>query len=329
MLSSDPKLRGHLINLKKMLLPSINDQFKKMTTKLLQMNVLVMYGGIDSVNMHFSNKPIHSPFIELVLIKSDFEKPSDFALARSELTRMLVSNMNETLISLAGNSTCIITREILRECGSEGGHEGSYFVVHEDHENRHTIDFYHDVTKKLSFQPFVEIRSLPNLQVTVLDKYGIFYMPLGYTRLEIKKEVGGSGGPDWTFRDSTLKQCMERSGLTFASWTFNNLLKLCYPSIAMRRMKTVEAVKKLIEKTVLTSPVQNTSMVKKLEEVLLSELHKWDNNEILKEVLNLEVFYKRCALLGLIPDDRDFEENLCNEYNRTHISEIRTTSKIK
>jgi len=334
MLSSDPKIRGHMINLKKMLMGHIVEKMRLITSKLLQSNVVIAFGGLDSVNQHFSNKQMHTPFIELVMFKKDFDKEADFDQCKKEAVSLLISEMNEFLILLAGDPTCVITREILRECKSDGGYEGSYFGARGgqndsgDH-HRLTIDFYYNISQSFSYQPFVEIRVLPNLHICTLDKYGIFYMPLGFVHTDIKTGVANQGGPDWTFRESTLKQCVERSGLTFSSWTFNGLLRYCYPGITMKRMKVEEGVKEVIKECFSTAPIHNSGALTKLREVFLSELSKWQDDTILARVLNLETLYERSVILGLLPEGRDLKENLFNEYNKTHVRESRTMYKIK
>lgn len=318
-----------MINLKKMLAGRIYDKLKLICTKLLQLNVCLAYGGLDSINQHFSNKPIHTPFIEFIMIKKDFDKEAHFEQAKKESISFIMDEIQDSVIQLGGDPSCTITREILRECGSDGGYNGEYFVAHEETADRVTIDFYHDIVKNLSFQPFVEIRVLPNLQVMVLEKYGIFYIPLGFVAADIKNGVSTVGGADWTFRESTFKQCMERSGITLSSWTFNNLLKLCFPQIAMKRMRVASAVEEIITSCIALAPMQNNGAASKLKEVLLKELEKWQDDSILASTLTLETFYERCVILGFLPSNRDLKENIFNEYNRTHIREARTMNKIK
>lgn len=331
MLSDDPKLRGHMINLKKVLMGFVLDKVKLINSKLLQVNLVLALGGIDSVNLHFSNKNIHTPFIEFIIFKREFEKEANFEQGKIESTTVLLAEINKILYSLASDETCTVTREILRECDCGEGYKGNYFESRDESalHGRMTIDFFHNITKNVMSQPFIEIRILPNLQMYTLEKYGIPYLPLGFLHSDISAGLSNKGGADWKFRDSTLKQSVERSGLTFSSWTFNGLLRYCFPAITMKKMKVEEGVRSLLDQCLRSAPIHSSGKVKELEVILLKELSNWQNNNILLEVLTLENLYERCVTLGLLPNGRDLKENLFNEYNKTHIREARTIHKTK
>src|SRR5690606_35735480 len=126
MLSENPKMRGDMTNLKKMLLPNVKDKVKTATGIALSNGVYLCYGGVDSINMHFSNVPIHTPFVEFVLLQKS-EMAPNFELCVSLAIRdCLLKELNEQLTVMAGDESCIITRSILSEWGAEGGLKGDY-----------------------------------------------------------------------------------------------------------------------------------------------------------------------------------------------------------
>lgn len=320
MLSSDAKVRGHLINLKKILQPFLNDKLKTLGLKLQTNNAMLMYGGIDAANYHFANKPMHTPFIEFVLCRLDTSKPADLEKVQNELVvTALVGELNEILGSLEADETCVVTREILRECKVKARH---YFEVRRDSGDRLSIDF-------ASSHPFIEIRTMPDLRTCVLEKYGIYFMPLGGVLADVKTGMARYGSADWKFRETTLRQCLERSGLTLSFWTFTGLLRRVFPALTMRKMKVEESVELLVEETCRMAPPHNGGAVNELRSRMLSELSEWQSDKLLATLLSFNELYNRCALLGLLPEDRELKQNLNNTYNNTHMREARIANLSK
>jgi len=156
--------------------------------------------------------------------------------------------------------------------------------------------------------------------------YGIFFMPLGFVLADVRTGMARYGGADWNFRESTLKQCLERSGLTLSFWTFVGLVRRCFPMLAMRKMGVVESVTALIAETCRNAPSHNGGAVGQLEIKLLAELKDWQNDKLLASILSFNELYSRCTLLGLMPEDNELKNNLNNTYNNTHVREARIGS---
>jgi hypothetical protein len=332
MLGADPKIRGHMINLKKILQPFLNDKLKALGLRLQATNIMIVYGGIDAANYHFANKPMHIPFVEFVLCRIDCSKSADLEKARDEIVvTALLGEMNDILSSLAEDTTCTVTREILRECKTN---PKKYFEAQRISAERLSIDFCYgseqngnrSTNQKESAQPFIEIRIMPELRISVLEKYGIFFMPLGFVLADVRTGMARYGGADWNFRESTLKQCLERSGLTLSFWTFVGLVRRCFPMLAMRKMGVVESVTALIAETCRNAPSHNGGAVGQLEIKLLAELKDWQNDKLLASILSFNELYSRCTLLGLMPEDNELKNNLNNTYNNTHVREARIGS---
>uniref|UniRef100_A0A6C0CIM7 Uncharacterized protein n=1 Tax=viral metagenome TaxID=1070528 RepID=A0A6C0CIM7_9ZZZZ len=320
MLSVDPKRRGHMINLKKILQPFLNDKMKALGLKLQVANAMLLYSGIDAANYHFANKAIHTPFIEFVLCKIDCHKPADLEKVRNEMVATaLVWELKEILSALSTDESCIVTREILRDCKTDAS---KYFEVCSESPERMSIDFVYGVNS----QPFIEIRTLPELRVPILEKYGIFFMPLGYIVTDINIGMSKYGTADWKFRESTLRQCLERSGLSLSFWTFVGLVRRCFPMLAMRKMGVAESVTEMIQESCRNSPSHNGEIVRDLEARMLEELADCKNDKLLASLLSFNELYERCSLLGLMPEDIELRNNLDNTYNNTHMREVRISS---
>lgn len=324
MLSTDPKIRGHLINLKKILQPYINDKLKALGLKLQPLNVMIMYGGIDAANCHFANKAMHTPFMEFVLCRVTCDKEANLEKALNEFVlTALLGEINETLLALSNDSTCSVTREILRDCKAD---PKKCFEVHRDSPDRVSIDFSIGMKRAESSQPFIEIRTMPDLRISVLEKYGMFFMPLGFVLADVKTGMARYGGADWKFRESTLHQCLERSGLTLSFWTFSGLVRRCFPMLTMRKMGVSESVEELIIESCRNSPSHNGGAVRELQTKMIAELADWKNDKLLAGLLSFSELFSRCSLLGLMPEDAELKSNLNNTYNNTHMREVRISS---
>ena len=324
MLGADPKIRGHMINLKKFLQPYLNDKLKALGLRLQVNNAMIIYGGIDAANYHFANKSMHTPFIEFVLCRIDCNKSADLEKVRDEIVvAAFLGEMNDILATLAENETCVQTREILRECKAN---PKKYFEAQRISADRLSIDFCHGVKNKSTGQPFIEIRIMPELRISVLEKYGIFFMPLGFVLADVRTGMARYGTADWKFRESTLKQCLELSGLTLSFWTFVGLIRRCFPMLAMRKMGVVESVATLITESCNNAPSHNGGAVSQLQVKMMAELEDWKNDKLLASVLSFNELYSRCALLGLMPEDNELKANLNNTYNNTHVREARIAS---
>ncbi len=326
MLSTDPKVRGHMITLKKIMLPFIQDKMKGLVTILLRKNTTILYSGIDSANLHFSNKAIHTGFIELVVVKKiGYTEAVNTKDVLKSSADCIIQELNEVALGLASDQSCVMTKEIFKDLKSEGGLNGEYFRIASDSEDRITIDFIYNIShfNEPSFQPFVEIRYLDGMQIHIFEKYGIFYMPLGSIYADVRAGLYRYGTPDWNFRETTLQQTVTRSGLTFSHWTIHTLLKLCYPSIAMRKMKSEDDVLKLINASMAFSPPNNAAQVNKLNLAMIAELKDCNNDAYLAKILTFDELYYRSFILGFLPENRQFRETLNNTYNHTILREVK------
>ena len=322
MLSSDPKIRGHMISLKKIMMPCLQDKIKSYTSTLIRDNAILFYAGIDATNLHFSNKATHTGFIELGLTLRSDPLQADLQVrlknAMKILMDLILAEFNEIMTVLAGDKTCLLTREILGECKSGGEKDGKYFVVAGSGE-RQTIDFRMNDGN----QPFLEIRYIQNA-AQLFEKYGVFYMPLKMVAADIKVGMARYGTPDWAFRETTFQQAITRGGLTLTNWTFYSLLRECFPAVTMRKMKVREAVINMIEVNVQRASLEsNQADVNKLKKDLNAELDAYQNDAQLERVLNFDTMFKRCVLLGYLPNHEEFQEVLNNTYNQAILREIR------
>lgn len=322
MLSSDPKIRGHMINLKKIMLPCLQDKMKGFTSTLIRDNVVIFYAGMDATNLHFSNKATHTGFIELGLTVRQDQSQTDphvrLKNAMKQLMDLILTEFNEMMTVLAGDKTCLLTREILGDCGASGEKDGKYFISAGSQE-RQTIDFRMNDGN----QPFLELRHIQNASI-LFEKYGVFYMPLKMVAADIKVGMATYGTSDWAFRDTTFQQAITRGGLTLTNWTFYSLLRECFPAVTMRKMKVREAVVSMIEANIQRASLEsNQADVNKLKKDLNAELDAYQNDAELERVLNFDTMFRRCVLLGYLPNHEEFQEVLNNTYNQAILREIR------
>ena len=317
MLSSDAKIRGHMINLKKIMMPCLQDKLKGLTSTLIRDSVVLFFAGADATNLHFSNKATHTGFIELgtsLRLGSDGNVETSMKL----VIETILKDFNEFMMILARDASCLLTREILAECKADGENDGVYFVAG-GNGDRQTCDF------RLGggVQPFVEVRHIPN-SPALFDKYGVFYSPLKMIASDIKIGMAKYGTSDWKFRETTLQESITRGGLTFTNWTIYSLLRECFPIVAMRKMKVKVAVVTMIEaniKRISAEVSENDST--KLRKELLAELDDYQNDKRLESSLQLEFLLKRSMQLGYLPQNEAFEEAIDNTYNRAILREIR------
>lgn len=332
MLSSDAKIRGHMINLKKIMMSNLQEHMKSLTSSLIRDNVVIFYTGIDAVNLHFSNKATHTGFIELGLTirtasESDVVAKTSIPLQTRLQTSMkiamdiILKNFNEFMTQLAGNPSCILTHEILADCKADGEKDGNYFVLGGSGE-RQTVDF----RLNGGTQPFFELRYVANAS-PLFEKYGVFYSTLKMIASDIKTGMAKYGTSDWAFRDSTLQEALTRGGLTLTHWTIYSLLRECFPAIAMRKMKVREAVVSMIELNVGRTASQREA--NQLKSELYQELDDYQNDAALTNMLTFAVFFGRCVAIGLLPDQEEFQETLDNTYNAAILREIRVVMLSK
>jgi hypothetical protein len=321
-----------MINLKKITLPFIVDKMKDIGSLLITRNVTLMFTGIDAVNMHFSNKAMHTGFIEFIVTKANAtttEVQLEEAL-KSVIVSEICRELNEVLTGLASDATCIVTRQILSECKADGGYKGAYFVPTKVSPDRTTIDFYYAMPQKGAQLPkkqaFVEIRLMPDLKITALQKGCYYYTPLAFVCEDVMVGVNKFDNSDWSFREQVLKQCLERSGMSISYWTFQALVRFCFPSLLMRKMKQKEAVQDLLNKTFEDSPFANKKTLEALKVKMLAELEDYKNDKHLEAILTFDTLYERSIMLGFFPEIDDLRRNLNNTYNQVNVREIRITS---
>ena len=333
MLSSDVRTRGHMINLKKIMMPFLQDKMKNLVSMLIRDSVVLFYAGIDATNLHFSNKATHTGFIELGMTLRAWSSADQAGATQvPEATRIesgmklaldfILKEFNEFMTLLAGDLSCTLSREILADCKADGEKDGRYFVTITPSGvtcDRQTLDLRLDG----DFQPFLEIRYIPNAD-PLFEKYGVFYTPLKTIAADIKIGMAKYGTSDWAFRDITLQQAIERGGLTLTHWTTYSLLRECFPAITMRKMKVREAVLNMIEVNLLRAGLEMSSAdIYKLKKELHSELDDYQNDARLDQVLNFKTLFKRSIMLGFLPPNAEFEEVLDNTYNAAILREIR------
>jgi hypothetical protein len=315
MLSSSSKIRGHMINLKKIMMPVLQDKMKTFVSKFIRENVILFYAGIDAVNLHFSNKAIHTGFIELGISFQSGAKEDQSKL--TEVAGVILSDLREAITVFASESSCVITREILDDCNTPD--DGIYFTCDNQTGDRRVISFKCGDDE----QPFVEIRHIP-YATTLFEKFGTFYMPLKFVQSDIKIGMSKYGAPDWKFREEALLEAITRGGLTFTGWTTYSLVRECFPSITMRKMKVRESVLAMIEANVARASNENSAdTVAKIKKDLMSELDKYQDDTLLSNILTFEILFRRSVIMGFLPSQREFEEVIHNTYNDVIVKELR------
>lgn len=328
LLSENTKMRGDMANLKKMVIPNVGQKLKMAIGNALSNGIYLCYGGVDAINLHFSNVPIHTPFVELVALIKPGSQPN-FELCMSLAVRdILLKHMNETLTNIAGDETCVITRKILSDWKAEGGFKGDYFTLRMVSATRCIVDFNHDVTLSTSKkQPFLEIRYLPDLKVTPFEKDGVYFLPFGNVVNDINVGVQSNPGPDWKYRSESLNECMSRTGTSLSYHAFQAMARVCFTGVTMKKMTIREAVVSLIDEAVSNAPQNNGGTLSSLKNELYDEINLHNNSAGLEKIVTFENFLRRSRLLGLIPPTTSIIGDIFdNAYNRTTFEEYKKTN---
>lgn len=324
-ISENAKMRGDMTNLKKMLLPNVKSKVKQATSIALQHNVMLCYGGVDSINLHFAGIPIHTHFVEFVLLpKSDSGAKFDLALNQG-VGEIFMKGLNEMLISMAGDETCTTTRKILSDWKAEGGIGGDYFTLKTISHDRHLINFNYNVdSPEKGSQPFIEIRVLPDLKVSPFESDGIYFIPFGSAVRDINIMTANVGGPDWAYRSDCLKECLGRTNTSLSYFAFQAMLRICFPGVTMKKMSVREAVEALITEAIFNAPQNHGGTLTALKTELLKEIDLSSNLPKLTESVTFENFVRRARILGLIPEvDMRTGDIISNPYNVTTFEEFK------
>lgn len=325
LLSENPKMRGDMTNLKKMLLPNVREKIKIATSVALSNGCYLCYAGVDSINMHFSNIPIRSPFIEFVLLKKSGSDVNFSLVVSLAIRDVIMKELNDTLIRMAGDDTCTTTASILSSCRAGGGLNGNYFSERMISEFRFIIDFNYDVTtSEPKKQPFIEIRALQDLKVIPFEKDGVYYLPFGSVASDINVGIANESNSDWIFRLESLKECLSRTGTSLTYFAFHSMARICFPGVTMMKMKVREAVASLIDEAILNAPQNRGGILSNLKTELYGEISLYEDQKALSKCVTFENFLKRCRLLGLLPDaDSRNGDIIANAYNETTFDEFK------
>jgi hypothetical protein len=324
-ISENAKMRGDMTNLKKMLLPNVKSKVKQGTSIALQHGVMLCFGGVDSINLHFAGVPIHTHFVEFVLIAKPGAQPR-FDLAVSQgVQDIIVKGFNDMLIDMAGDESCVVTRKILSDWKAEGGIGGDYFTLKTVSPDRHLIHFNYniDASQKES-QPFIEVRVLADLKVSPFESDGIYFLPFGSVVRDINVMSASVGGPDWIYRSDCLKECLARTNTSLSYFAFQAMLRICFPGVTMLKMGVKESVVALVTEAVFNAPQNHGGTLTALKTELLREIDLTSNTPKLAETVTFENFVRRARILGLIPEvDMRTGDIITNAYNMTTFEEFK------
>lgn len=324
-ISENPKIRGDMTNLKKMIIPNIKSKVKLSVSTALQQGAYLCYGGVDSINMHFAGVPIHTHFVEFVLIpKPDINTRFDLCISLA-IKDVLLKEMNDFLIKMANDESCTVTRKILSDLDAEGGYKGNYFTLREVTKQRYLIDFNHQISSaEHKIQPFVEIRILSELKVTPFENDGAYFMPFGNVVQDINVMLGNVGGPDWSYRLECLKECLGRTNTSLSYFAFHSMLRICFPGVTMIKMGVRDGVEALINDAIFNAPQNRGGALTTLKTELYNEIEKHNNMKELHKCVTFENFVRRARILGLIPEpDMRTGDIITNAYNITTFEEFK------
>ena len=311
-LSENPKMRGDMTNLKKMIVSNMKVKMKSVISAGLSQGYYVTYAGVDALNMHFSGIPIHTPFVEMCLVEKSEHKHDLNLCVQTAIQDIFITTMNETLESLSNDETCVVTAEIL----SNWKVSNPYFVLRKCSEDRFLIDFNSSPP-----QPFVEIRVLPNLKLTPFERDGIYYIPFGSVASEINLTLSNSPNVDWRYRHDCLQELCSKSNTSLSLFAFNSMMRLCFPYITMMKMGSKDAALNLLEEA-----FRNANNACRDE--FLADLE--GSREHTMKILTFDNFLRRARLLGLLPDvNRKYGDIMNNVCNRTKFDEFKATTDIK
>jgi hypothetical protein len=323
-ISENTKMRGDMTNLKKMILPNIRAKVKHATSVALQHDTYLCYGGVDAINMHFAGVPIHTHFVEFVLLNKSDNTRFDLCITLA-INEILVKAMNDFLIVMAGDETCKITREILKDWDAEGGFKGDYFTLQTISPERHFINFNYNISKsEINQQPFIEIRILKDLKVSPFECDGIYFLPFGNVVNDINVSFASVGGPDWVYRSDCLKECLSRTNTSLSYSAFNAMLRVCFPGVTMKKMGVKPAVQSLIEEAIFNAPQNRGGALATLKVELFAEINKYDQREFLLQTVTFDNFIRRSRILGFTPEpDTRTGDIINNPYNITTFEEYK------
>ena len=324
-ISENSKMRGDMTNLKKMIIPNIRSKIKHSISAALQHGAYLCYGGVDSINLHFAGVPIHTHFTEFVLLnKSGPSTRFDLCITLA-ITEILLKTMNEFLINMVGDESCVITRAILRDWDAEGGFKGDYFSLRSVSTDRYLIDFQYDISKpEIKRQPFIEIRILKDVKVSPFESDGIYFLPFGTVVNDINVMSANIGGPDWVYRSDCLKECLSRTNTSLSYPAFNAMLRVCFPGVTMKKMGVRESVISLIEEAIYNAPQNRGGTLTALQTELFEEIKKSSDIDYLRSSVTFDNFMRRSRILGFIPEvDPRNGDIINNPYNLTSFEEYK------
>lgn len=317
MLNVSPEIRGHMINLKKILFYYIEEKVKLLTVQILKKGQYLCFSGTDALNMHFANKQMHTGFVELV-ITPKAENDKSIEMVAEELMKV----MNDRLIEFSSKQDFLLTKEVLEGCRSTNSKNGRFFEINRKVKDRLRIGFYvYSDTNKIETQNFLEIKYIDNMKIKPFEKYGIFFIPLAIVEKFIKQETLISGHEDWKAKQITFEQAMKRGGLTFSQWTMLTLSKLCFPQILMRVYEDEDVVLQNIDNLMRFAP--ESSQKHDLEKQMKSEIANYKDMSKIEKIVTLENLLHRAMILGLIPSGPEIMSTLTTSYNITILREIR------
>jgi hypothetical protein len=318
-------MRGDMTNLKKMLMPNIKSKVKLTVSTALQQGAYLCYSGVDSINMHFAGIPVHTHFVEFVLIpKSGANTRYDLCVSLG-IKEVLIKAMNDFLISMATDESCVVTRKILSDLDAEGGYKGDYFALRALSKERYLIDFNYQVSQpQHKIQPFAEIRVLNDFKVSPFESDGIYFVPFGSVVQDINVMSSSVGGPDWNYRLECLKECLSRTNTSLSYFAFQAMLRICFPGVTMIKMGVREGVESLITEAIFNAPQNRGGGLTALKSELLEEINKSNNMAELSKRVTFENFTRRARILGLIPEpDMRTGDIITNAYNITTFEEFK------
>tara|TARA_R110001632_G_scaffold50169_7_gene125313 strand:- start:3120 stop:4160 length:1041 start_codon:yes stop_codon:yes gene_type:complete len=317
MLNESPEIRGHMINLKKIMFSYIEESVKSLTTQLISKNQYLCFSGADALNMHFSNKPMHTGFSELVISPKNSDVNSLNYVAE-EIMKVL----NEKLAEFSTQKSFRLTREILDGCKSSHGYNGKFFTINSDIPDRVRICFTLNAdSQEKKMQGFIEIKYNDELRIKPFEKYGIYYLPLSLVESDIKHGTLASGHDDWKSKQITFEQAMKRGGLSISQWTLMSLCKLCFPSLSMRIYNVEDVVKNSINDLFIFAP--DSAKKRQLRPIMEEEIKKSKDKAFIITMMTLKTLIERAMILGLLPNGPEIAEILMTPYTETSLREIR------
>ena len=320
MLSSHGDVRGQMIILKKIIIPSTRDKIRDLLVSSLKKGVWIAFGGIDGLNMQFANKSVHIGHIELVLIPDESQSEHHYDEVMQNLINHLTEEYNEVLGMLANSENAPKTHDLMKVTDPACQNDGKFFVAQE-FENRSTIN-YRCVSMGTSIeQPVVEIRVLKHEKLKPLKKYSLYHLTLSQIWRDVQVNLGTFGEHDWSHRNANLTHALHRDDLTFAFETIQSIMKVCFPAITVKESMSRQAGLDLFTKTLEVAPATFSAEQQTLLKIVKSEIDG-ESDSIIKRA-TFEEFMKRGQVLGILPPDDGFLRCIDNVFNRNLLSQIR------